>query len=80
MGAVCRLDDAVRSNCLGALQVAEFAASIEGLEAYVHVSTAYVNSHIAHTDGSAAVVREQLLPLEFDPEKLLSELEVLTGV
>lgn len=40
------LVDAIKQNCLGTLELFELARSFERLDAFVHVSTAYVNSNL----------------------------------
>ncbi|KAH9104548.1 hypothetical protein LEN26_015010 [Aphanomyces euteiches] len=57
------LDVAVEMNTLGAMYMINFAKQIKSLIAYVHVSTAYVNSNRRN-----CTLLEQLYPLDFDVE------------
>ncbi|TYZ62420.1 hypothetical protein PybrP1_008662 [[Pythium] brassicae (nom. inval.)] len=61
------LEVAVEMNCVGALHALRFAQSCPRLLCYVHVSTAYVNSNQRNV-----TLREQLYPLDFDPEAALA--------
>lgn len=61
------LEVAVEMNCVGALHALRFAQSCPHLRCYVHVSTAYVNSNQRNV-----TLREQLYPLDFDPEAALA--------
>jgi nucleoside-diphosphate-sugar epimerase len=58
-----RLDNAVKKNVLGTLQLFECAKTFHNLKGFVHVSTAYVNSD---RQGFHA---EELPQLSFDPEE-----------
>jgi len=60
-----RLDDAVRKNVLGTLQVFELARSLKHLDCFIHVSTAFVNS------DRFGFHEEVLPPLTFDPEEMV---------
>jgi len=61
-----RLDDAVRKNVVGTLQLFELSKTFKHLECFVHVSTAYVNSdRMGYHD-------EVLPPLNFDPEEMMN--------
>ncbi|ETW07168.1 hypothetical protein, variant 2 [Aphanomyces invadans] len=57
------LDVAVEMNTLGAMYMLNFSKKIKSLAAYVHVSTAYVNSNRRN-----CTLMEQLYPLDFDVE------------
>ena len=62
-----RLDKAVESNVLGTLRLFGLAKKFTNLQAFVHCSTAYVNSN--RRDGG--LVEEALPPLAFDPEEIV---------
>jgi len=60
-----RLDNAVKKNVLGTLQLFDTAKTFKHLLGFIHVSTAYVNSD---RPGYHA---EELPPLNFDPEEMV---------
>jgi len=60
-----RLDIAVKQNVLGTLALFELAKSFRHLQAFVHVSTAYVNS------DKPGFHAEELPVLHFDPEEMV---------
>ena len=60
-----RLDLSVKMNVLGSMRVMALAEKCPNLDAYVHMSTCYVNYQRHDT-----VVRETLYPLPFDAEDM----------
>ena len=68
------LEDALRNNTMGALNVLGLAKECRFLESFVHCSTAYVNPAIT----APQTVREEVYPtieeMTDDPEALLEEL------
>jgi glycerol-3-phosphate O-acyltransferase/nucleoside-diphosphate-sugar epimerase len=62
-----RLDKAVESNVLGTLRLFNLAKKFTKLQAFIHCSTAYVNSN--RLDGG--VIDEALPPITFDPEEMV---------
>mmetsp|Transcript_6857 Transcript_6857/g.12463 ORF Transcript_6857/g.12463 Transcript_6857/m.12463 type:complete len:1134 (-) Transcript_6857:48-3449(-) len=63
-----RLDQALQINTFGSLRILELAKQCAGLEAYVQVSTAYVNC------DKRGWIDERLYPSNRDPELVLTEL------
>jgi fatty acyl-CoA reductase len=61
-----RLDISVQMNVLGSLRVMALAQKSPKLQAYVHMSTCYVN----FKRHSRQVVRETIYPLDFDAEDM----------
>ncbi|CAK9022477.1 Fatty acyl-CoA reductase 2 [Durusdinium trenchii] len=68
------LSDAVRLNTVGAMRVMGVSKTL-GVRALVHVSTAYVNSNKA----SGVHVREEVYPLDFDPQEVVDKLRARGG-
>ncbi|KAI9279207.1 male sterility protein-domain-containing protein [Umbelopsis sp. AD052] len=65
-----RLDLSLETNTLGTLRLMDLADDCEKMQAFVHVSSAYVNSNLP--DGE---VQELVYPAELDdPETLLKEI------
>lgn len=65
-----RLDLSLETNTLGTLRLMDLADECEKMQAFVHVSSAYVNSNLP--DGE---VQELVYPAELDdPETLLKEI------
>ncbi len=67
------LEEALRNNTMGALNVLGFARSCPQLDCFVHCSTAYVNPGVKMPE----MVREEVYPtpeLTDDPERLLEDL------
>jgi len=60
-----RLDEATKKNVLGSLQLLEVAKGCRNLEAFIHVSTAYVNC------DRQGHIMEELPPLTFNPEEMV---------
>ncbi|TMW65602.1 hypothetical protein Poli38472_008244 [Pythium oligandrum] len=61
------LNFAVKMNCVGAMNMLEFAKSCKRLLCHLHVSTAYVG-----TGFREMYVPEELAPLDFDPEQAIN--------
>lgn len=61
-----RLDVSVKMNVLGSMRMMSLAHKAPKLEAYVHMSTCYVNYQRNHRQ----VVRETVYPLPFDAEEM----------
>jgi len=60
-----RLDNAVRSNLYASLNMLDLSKKLKGLIAYVHCSTAYVNSN------REGWLDEELPVLDFNPEEMV---------
>ncbi|GLE01624.1 hypothetical protein PINS_up010458 [Pythium insidiosum] len=58
-------------NCMGAINVIDFIKSCHRIECHLHVSTAYVNSHLQES-----TVKEELYPLGFDVDDAITAIEV----
>ncbi|TMW65603.1 hypothetical protein Poli38472_008245 [Pythium oligandrum] len=68
------LDVAVNTNCVGAMNMLEFVKTCPHLLCHLHVSTAYVSSSLRELQ-----VREELVPLGFDPEDAIDAVLEATG-
>ena len=64
-----RLDQALQINTLGTLRVIELARKFKHLEAFVQISTAYVNS-----DKPEGWIEEIVYPIDRNPREFLDEL------
>lgn len=60
-----KLENAMKKNVLGTLQLFDLAKTFKNLIGFVHVSTAYVNS------DRQGFIAEELPPLTFDPEEMV---------
>ncbi|KAJ0403727.1 hypothetical protein P43SY_003032 [Pythium insidiosum] len=60
------IDAIMEMNCKGAINVVDFVNSCRRIECHLHVSTAYVNSHLREP-----IVKEELYPLPFDVEEAI---------
>jgi nucleoside-diphosphate-sugar epimerase len=65
------LDEALRLNAAGAVAVVELARSLGSVQAFVHVSTAYVQANMRNTASTA--LSEELPRLDLDPAELVAE-------
>jgi len=63
-----RLVEAVKLNVLGSLRLLSLAKQCKRMEAFTHISTAYVNCNKKGT------IEEILYPLDFDPNEMLKTL------
>ncbi len=66
-----RLDKAIELNVLGSLRLMELAQRCKNLQAFVHTSTAYVNSN------RRGGIDEKLYPLGFEPEAILRKVKTM---
>eukprot|EP01120_Amphizonella_sp_Union-15-10_P010869 TRINITY_DN4505_c0_g1_i6.p1 TRINITY_DN4505_c0_g1~~TRINITY_DN4505_c0_g1_i6.p1 ORF type:complete len:1140 (-),score=214.44 TRINITY_DN4505_c0_g1_i6:109-3528(-) len=63
-----RLDLALKINVLAPLKILEICKKMKRLKAFVHVSTAYVNSNKL---GKSTIIEEKLYPLSYDTEDVV---------
>jgi len=69
-----RLDDAVKINVRGPMEILAFAKQMKRLENFVYASTCYVNS------DKRGVIEEKIYPTEQDPDILLQEIEKIPSL
>lgn len=67
------LDDSFEMNVRGSLRLLAFAAECKSLSAFVHVSTAFVASHLP----SGSRIAEELVPLGFDAAEMLARIDAM---
>ena len=65
-----RLDGAMNTNCRGPKRMLQLAQQCHQLQAYVHVSTAYVNCNLP----SGTRIMEELPKVSYDGDDLLDEI------
>lgn len=76
-----RIDQAIKMNVFGALRILDMAKKCHNLEAFVHISTAYVNANYTQKPGSRhhpVRIREIIYPLAFDPQDVVNQVMAMS--
>lgn len=76
-----RIDQALKMNVFGALRLLNMAKRCKNIEAFIHISTAYVNSNYVQKPGNRhhpVRIRETIYPLAFDPQDVVDQVMAMS--